>query len=495
MPDELNTPNHRYYQPRYNIALAKEDMSKQFIFASGIRKIDSWIDQLETQGILNSIFANNEPGFLTTISPEFCFADTAGTTPATIGGTVAYVADRSGNGNHWTQATSASRPILGRKPVGGIRNRATGAAAVTNTTYWPTPATSNGVTRTLVATGVDGGEYWVEYRFQGTPTISSNFLGYASLLSRTPAAIGQTWTGSARLQVVAGDASSINVMRIQIFEETAPSTVLGITSGDGVPTDGTENLAIASRTLTAGDQVRVGASILFNTGAAVDVTVRVRGLQFEQAATRSAYQANFGPFDITEAGKANRHYLYGGGSADPRWMITPTITPGTDKAQVFAGVRKLSDSAFGAIVESSTSPDATNGAFSVASSTAQGDASRRTWATVLRGTTFILGGAAIYQAPDTRVLSALYDIEQSAAAQEAVLRLNGVQQTLNFSAPNAGTGDFLAYPAYIGARAGTSLFFNGEIYSLITRFGPNLTATEIERVERYIASQVAEETI
>lgn len=46
MPTELNTPNHRYYQRRYNIALPKEDMSKDFIFASGIAKIDAWIDLL-----------------------------------------------------------------------------------------------------------------------------------------------------------------------------------------------------------------------------------------------------------------------------------------------------------------------------------------------------------------------------------------------------------------------------------------------------------------
>ena len=46
MPTELNTPNHRYYQRRYNIALPKEDMSRDFIFASGIAKIDAWSDLL-----------------------------------------------------------------------------------------------------------------------------------------------------------------------------------------------------------------------------------------------------------------------------------------------------------------------------------------------------------------------------------------------------------------------------------------------------------------
>jgi hypothetical protein len=43
MADELNTPDHRWYQKRYNIPLAKEDFSKQWIYDSGIQKINAWI--------------------------------------------------------------------------------------------------------------------------------------------------------------------------------------------------------------------------------------------------------------------------------------------------------------------------------------------------------------------------------------------------------------------------------------------------------------------
>jgi len=49
MADELNTPNHRYYQKRYNIELANNDMSEQWILDSGIAKIDTWINQLNGQ--------------------------------------------------------------------------------------------------------------------------------------------------------------------------------------------------------------------------------------------------------------------------------------------------------------------------------------------------------------------------------------------------------------------------------------------------------------
>ena len=44
MADELNIPTHRWYQKRNHIALAKKDVSRQYIYDSGIQKIDAWIN-------------------------------------------------------------------------------------------------------------------------------------------------------------------------------------------------------------------------------------------------------------------------------------------------------------------------------------------------------------------------------------------------------------------------------------------------------------------
>jgi len=40
MADELNTPTHRWYQKQNHTRLARQDFSRQFIYASGIEKID-----------------------------------------------------------------------------------------------------------------------------------------------------------------------------------------------------------------------------------------------------------------------------------------------------------------------------------------------------------------------------------------------------------------------------------------------------------------------
>lgn len=59
-----------------------------------------------------ALFANSVRGVWFSPSPATCFTDTAGTTPCSVGDSVARMNDLSGNGNHALQATAASRPIL-----------------------------------------------------------------------------------------------------------------------------------------------------------------------------------------------------------------------------------------------------------------------------------------------------------------------------------------------------------------------------------------------
>jgi hypothetical protein len=162
-------------------------------------------------------------------------------------------------------------------------------------------------------------------------------------------------------------------------------------------------------------------------------------------------------------------------------MVTPTITPDIDKVQVFAGLRKLSDLAVGIVVESSTSANVTSGSFYFGAP-----------ALVAANYSFLTGGTSdatvIYTnasvaAPTTNVVTAVGDI----SADVARLRVNGTQvATLSV---NQGTGNYLAYPLYIGRRGGTALSFNGRIYSLIVRFGPNMTTGQITTAERWVNSK------
>jgi hypothetical protein len=169
-------------------------------------------------------------------------------------------------------------------------------------------------------------------------------------------------------------------------------------------------------------------------------------------------------------------------------MVTNSIDfTATDKMTVVAGVRKLSDAAFMAIAELSSDPNTVNGSFSISAALLRTD--RQTWSSIARGTTNSQGGARVFASPDTRIATALLDIGAATPQTENVLRLNAVQQTLDFSdSNNAGTGNFGNYPMFIGRRGGTASPFNGRLYSLIVR-GAQSTAAQIAATETYVNSK------
>ena len=180
-----------------------------------------------------------------------------------------------------------------------------------------------------------------------------------------------------------------------------------------------------------------------------------------------------------------RSYLSFDGSDD--FLVTPTITPGADKAQLFAGVRKLGDTGYQCIAELSLTAATTAGTMALGASSLTGDPSRRTWSSVLSGSVVgNTGGVGVYAAPTTAVLAGLFDIAQTTAAAEQILRVNGAAVTQTYGAADAGTGSFAANPVYIGRRGGNANPLNGQIYSLIGRFGANLPDAQISRAEAWI---------
>jgi hypothetical protein len=52
-----------------------------------------------------------------------------------------------------------------------------------------------------------------------------------------------------------------------------------------------------------------------------------------------------------------------------------------------------------------------------------------------------------------------------------------------------GTGNFGNLPFYVGRRGGSSLPYNGRIYSLILRFGANLSAAQIAQTETWVGGK------
>lgn len=161
-------------------------------------------------------------------------------------------------------------------------------------------------------------------------------------------------------------------------------------------------------------------------------------------------------------------------------MVTGTITPGTDKAQVFAGVRKLSDAVGGTFIELGLNAVSTNGSFGFYAPSAV----RPDYGFVSRGTALANASAIFgFAAPITNTITGLGDI----SGDRATLRIDGAQAAQ--STADQGTGNYLAYPLYLFRRGGTSLPFNGNFYGGIIRFGDNLPIETIEQTEAWMAAK------
>ncbi len=151
---------------------------------------------------------------------------------------------------------------------------------------------------------------------------------------------------------------------------------------------------------------------------------------------------------------------------------------GTDKMTVWAGVVYTNTSVF-IITELSNEPAANPGSFYLAANDGLnlvGAATYGTWSASLKRVTLVPGTPAF--------ISATYDL----ATPGTGLRVNtsSIGPT-----PIVGTtrANFRSGPLYIGARAGTSLYLNGRLYSLIVR-GAQSSLLQIEATELYMKKKV-----
>ena len=359
-------------------------------------------------------------------------------------------------GLHATQSTDASRPLYGIVPVSGRRNLLTQTEAF-NEAVWSKILSASVTANTEISP-------------DGTMTADTILAGAAGSAARQTVTLEATpytfsvWlkrkTGSGEIQISATGGAFIARSVSSSWERfTITQTP---TAGANFP---------GVRLATSGDEVYVW------------------GAQLETGSTPTAYQRVSTDLDVTEAGVASVGYLRFDGSTS--WMVTPTITPGTDKVQVFAGVRKLSDAAVAALIETSTSFTVNAGTLGILAPSSVAPNYRIGAA----GSTSAYYVPTGFPAPITNVLSVLVDIGATGVAAQLVPRINGVVTQSGLAGTDLGTGNFLAYPLYIGRRGGTTLPFNGQLFPIIVRFGPTLTAARIAATEAWVATKTGGVTL
>ena len=226
-----------------------------------------------------------------------------------------------------------------------------------------------------------------------------------------------------------------------------------------------------SGTSTAGPLVGPGTLTFTPTAGTLTLTVSgsVTEAQLETGSVATRYQWVNTAADYDTVGFPK--YLKFDGVDDSMSTATVDFTA-TDKMTVFAGVRKLSDASTQVIAECNGGVNNQFGLYITA-------VYEYGWYSTGSVSSDARVDSATYAAPRTNVITTIGDISGDAAT----LRINGAQAAT--SASDQGTGNYGNYPLYIGSRAGTSLPFNGHLYSLIVR-GAQSTDAQIASAESYV---------
>ena len=408
------------------------------------------------------------------------FQDAAGTTPVTaVEQPVGLMLDKSGRGNHAYQSTSAARPVLSAR-----------YNILTNTNNfdlapWSKSRTSVQQNEALAPDGSLTADKLVEDTTVNAPhVITQMFTPPGGLCTfsicmkaaeRTHAAL-YTWASGGNSSLLTINLTNGNVVVNHGLFVNVNVTPLG-SGWFRVSAQFTPN------SLTAREfQVRLADA----SGNGVYTGDGTSGIYIWGADLRSdnagvnlpPYQWVNTPTDYDTAGFP--HYLKFDGVDD--FLVTNSIDfTGTDKMTVAAGVRTRASSV-SVLAELSASVASSQGTFYLATFDSGG-----TEAAALRLTDAPI--SVVSYTPSTRpvtyVASIAFDASTNTYSDQIKYRANTTPIVGTDGTPATGPRNFTDAPLYIGRRGGTTLPFNGHLYSLIIR-GAASTDSQIAATEKYV---------
>ena len=290
-------------------------------------------------------------------------------------------------------------------------------------------------------------------------TISGGVCNFAAVTSQTAAYQNSSIAASKSYRIT---------MVVIVTSGTVGPLINGAPNvlGTTATVSGTYSWTLASG--AANGNISINTSVF--TGSVSSISVR-------ELPGNHATQATAASRPILKQDANGKYYLLFDGVDDSLSTASIDFTS-TDKMSVFAGVRKLSDAAAGTVAELSLSSNSNNGTFAMF---APGSVAP-TLDFRSKGTSSVLVSATPFASPITVISTGTGDISGAVTT----IRVNGTQAATSAASP--GTGNYGNYPLYIGGRAGTSLPFNGHLYSLIVR-GAQSTDAQIVSAESYVNSK------
>jgi hypothetical protein len=351
-------------------------------------------------------------------------------------------------GNHATQATTASKPILARNPVGGRRNLVIYSQNFSDAGWGATSAT-----KTYGVLDPDGGT---------TATTVTATAANGSILRSFGGSLGTgvTYTNSIWVKRRTGTGG------VFFFTPNAGGATIAVT-------DSWQRITISSP--GPASTLFIGLR-LATLGDAVDIAFS----QMDLAATATDYQKVITAYDVTESGVADCWYLSFDGVDDG--MATGAIDFSvSDEMSVFVGVLRTTTGVLGMICELSPTRDSNIGSFDVRAN------SDSTISSLSHGAATANAGQNAGTGALTAATAYTISVKADISGDLTKIRLDGV--TTGTAIGDQGAGNYgAAYPFYIGRRGGSSLPLNGNIYSMIIRGALTADGT-LARTEAFVAGK------
>jgi len=377
--------------------------------------------------------------------------------------------------NQYQQNTLANRPILTRWPKAGKRNLLTWTEDFSNAA-WTKPSATITANTDVAPDGTTTAD-------KLTATSSSYPSAYCTVA--TTAAVAYAISIYAK-------SSTASTLSIE-FRGSGGSPDAVFNLANGTLTSGSGTITSAGngwyRCSITKNSVDTSELAIFGMGALPSISdaILIWGAQVELGSSATAYQKVTIAQDVTEAGQSDCWGLTFDGTNDSMATAATLNLSGSDKVGVFAGVTKLSDAAIGIVCEHGTT-ETIAGSFTLQAPY------------VAAGSNYLVGSCTTtgraqyslttYAAPISNVVSVAFDQAQATQALGIVPRVNGAAPTTVSSVRALwGTGNVGNLTNYIGARAGTSFYFNGIIWgAAIVSTLTTADATIIADIEAQIAA-------
>jgi hypothetical protein len=159
-------------------------------------------------------------------------------------------------------------------------------------TNWSGNATTAGITRQIVGTGIEDGINYIDYRIAGTTTAALFFQIAPELSTAVAATNGQTWTFSSYARLIAGSLAGFTQLNFYVVFNNSSGTGVQFVTGGIAPTSAALGTQRFTRVATASNATTAFVQPAFQfealSGASVDITLRIGLPQLEQGATASS---------------------------------------------------------------------------------------------------------------------------------------------------------------------------------------------------------------